>query len=90
MRSSKNKLMGMDLSSLGIRGKVYINDSLCKYCKFLWKKCKSLQSNQFIHAFWVNNGTMGLKPVENGRANIITHLIDLKELFPENQLLGED
>ena len=30
IRSSKKKLMGMDLSSLGIRGKVCINDSLCQ------------------------------------------------------------
>ena len=80
IRSSRNKLMGMDLSSLGIRGKVYINDSLCKYCKFLWKKCKSLQSNQFMQGFWVTNGTVRLKD-ENDRVHVITHLSELKELL---------
>ena len=61
-----------------------------KYYKSLWKKCKSLQSNQFIHAFWVTNGTVLLKAFENGRVHVITHLTDLKELFPENQLLSEE
>ena len=30
IRSSKKKLKEMDLSSLGIRGKIYTNVSLCK------------------------------------------------------------
>ena len=54
------------------------------------KKCKSLQSNQFIHAFWITNGTARLKTVENGRAYSITHLSDLKALFPKKQLLSEN
>ena len=90
IRSSEKNLKGMDLSSLEIRGKVYINDSLCKYYKFNWKKCKILQSNQFIHAFWVTNGTVWLKAVENGRVHITTHLSDLGELFPKSQLLSEE
>ena len=80
----------MDFSSLGIRRKVYINDSLYKYYKFLGKKCKSLQSNQFIQDFWVTDGTVRLKAVENGRVHVITHLSDLKDLFPENHLLNEE
>ena len=54
------------------------------------EKCKSVQSNQFIHAFWVINGTVRLKAVENGRVHVITDLSDLKELFPEKQLLSEE
>ena len=54
------------------------------------KKCKSLQSNQFIHAFWVINGTVRIKVVENGQVHVITHLNDLNGLFPENQLLNEE
>ena len=52
-----------------------------------FRKCKSLQSNQFTHTFWVTNGIVRLKAVENGRVHVITHLSDLKELFMENQLL---
>ena len=84
IRSSKKKLREMGLSSVGLRGKVYINCSLSKY-KFLWKKCKSLHSNQFIHVFWFTNGTVQLKAVENGRVHVITHFRDLKELFPKKQ-----
>ena len=53
IRSLKKNLKGMDLSFLGIRGKVYINDSLSNYCKLLLEKYKSLQWDQFIHTFWV-------------------------------------
>ena len=90
IRSSEKKLKGMNLSSLGIRVKVYINDSLCKYYKLSWKKCQRLQRNHFIYASWVTNGTVRLKAVENGRVHVITHLIGLKELFPENQLLSKE
>ena len=61
-----------------------------KYYKLIWKKCTSLQLNQFIHAFWVTNGTVRLKVVKNVRIHDINHLSDLKELFPENQLLCEE
>ena len=65
IRSSKEKLKGMRWTSplLESGGKIYFNDSPCKYHKLIiiWKKCKSLQSNQFIHAFWVTNGTVPLK-----------------------------
>lgn len=74
IRSSKTELKGIDLSSIAIRGKVYISDSLCKYYKFLWKKFITLQSNQFIHFFWVTTCTVRLKAVENGRVHVITHL----------------
>ena len=56
-----------------------MNDSLSKYYKFLWKKCKSFQSNQFIHTFLVTNGTARLKAVKNGRVHGNTHFRDLKE-----------
>ena len=55
-----------------------------------WKKCRSLQSNYFIPPFWVTNGTVRLKVIENGRVHIITHLSDLKELLPESKLLNEE
>ena len=87
-QSSKKKLKGMELSSLGIRDKVCINGNPCKYYKLLWKKCKSLHSNHFIHAFWVSNGTVLLKVVENGRVHVV-HLSDLKDLFLEKQVFRE-
>ena len=71
----------MNLSSLGVNSTVYINDSLCTYCKMLWGKCRKLFLNKYIHSFWVTNG-IKLKTVENGRVYAVTHRNDLEELFP--------
>ena len=90
VRKNKNKLKGMNLSSVGINNPVFINDSLCSYYKMLWRKCKKLWSSKYIHAFWVSNGTLRLKITENGRVHIITHSQDLDELFPENELLRDE
>ena len=89
IRSSKRKLKDMDLTSIGINNPIYISDSLCTYYKMLWRKCKSLPMNKLIHSFWVTNGSIRLRTVENGRTNVITHLSDLEELFPENELLSD-
>ena len=89
IRFSKRKLKDIDLSSTGINNPVYINDSLCTYYKMLWRKCKSLQMNKLIHSFWVTNGSIRLRTAENGRTNVITHLSDLEELFPGNELLSD-
>ena len=56
----------MNLPSLGINTTVYINVSLCTYYKMLWGKCGKLFLNKYIHSFWVTNGTIKLKTVENG------------------------
>ena len=42
MRKAKKKLKGLDLTSIGINSAVFINDSLCRYYKNLWAKCKKL------------------------------------------------
>ena len=49
IRSEKKKLMGENLTSLGISTPVYINDSLCIYYKKLWAKCKKLHNNKLIY-----------------------------------------
>ena len=87
--SSKRKLKDMDLTSIGITKPVYINDSLCTYYQMLWRKCKSLQTNKLIHSFWVTNESIRPRTVENGRTNVITHLSDLEDLFPGNELLSD-
>ena len=79
----------MDLTSTGINNPVYINGSLCTYCKMLWRKCKSLRMNKLTHSFWVPNGSFRLRTVENGRTNVITYLSDLEELFPGYELLSD-
>ena len=85
LRSSKRKLKDMDLTSIGINNPIYINDSLCTYYKMHWRKCKSLRSNKLIHSFWVTNGSIRLRTVDNGRTNVITHAnlyVSLMRFFP--------
>ena len=89
IRKNKNKLKGMNLCSVGINNPVFINDSLCSYCKILWRKCKKRWSSKYIHRFWVSNGTLRLKLTENGHVHVITHSQDLDELFLENELLRD-
>ena len=45
--------------------------------------------NKLIHSFWVTNGSIRLRTVENGRTNVITHLSDLEELIPGNELFSD-
>ena len=87
IRKNKKKLKSTDLSSLNVRGPVYINDSLCNYYKSLWSKCKRLRDGSFIHSFWVTNGSIRIKLNESSQAEEITHISDLEELFPGNQSL---
>ena len=48
--SNKLKKMGLD------QGKIYVNNNLRPYNKFLWGKCKLLLSKNLIDRFWVFNG----------------------------------
>ena len=89
IRSLKKGLKCMNLSSLGVNSTVYINDSLCTYYKMLWGKCRKLLLNKYFYSFWVTNGTIKLKTVENGRVYAITHRNDLVELFPDNEILAD-
>ena len=55
-KKTKNKDNGFKPRNVGIEsGKVFINESLCHYYKFLWSICKHLWSVECIEAFWVNN-----------------------------------
>ena len=90
IRRVKKSLKNLNLSSLGIKNPVFINDSLCSYYKMLWSKCKNLSSNKSIYIFWVSNGSFRLKIGENDRVNIKTHLSDLVEMFARNKLFSSD
>ena len=77
IRMAKKKLKALDLSFIGINPAVFINDSLCRYYKNLWAKCKKLWLNKFIQGFWTSNGFIRLKCTETGNIRVITHDGDL-------------
>ena len=62
--------------------KIYINESLCPYYRDIWNKCKKLMAIQKIHQFYTISGLIRVKLEETGPSRVITHMIDLKELFP--------
>ena len=66
--------------------KIYINDSLCPYYRALWNECKKLWNNKKIYSYFTVNGTVRIKQVENGPYKSITHINDLRALFPEEQI----
>ena len=90
VRKTKRKLKTTDLTSVGISKPVYINDSICKYYKYLWSKCKKLLNGRFIHRFWISNGTLRIKLFESSHPIIVTHIVDLEEMFPGNPLLADE
>ena len=57
IRMAQEKLKGLDLSSIDMNSVMFINDSLCRYYKNLWARCKKLQLNKFIHGFWTSHGS---------------------------------
>ena len=71
IRRAKKKLKGLDLSSIGINSTVFINDSLCRFYKNLFAKCKTLWLNKFIHGFWTSNGSIRLKLTETFNVRVI-------------------
>ena len=89
---NKKKLKNLSNEELGVEtnSKVFVNESLCKYYKLLWSQCKSLWNDKMIFAFWTTNGSLKLKFRQDGRVHTISHLEDLKELFPEYEFNIKD
>ena len=82
VKSELKKLKPADLD-LSVGTKLYINESLCPYYRGLWNQCKKLWNRRKLFSFFTVNGSVRVKLQENGSYNIITHIDDLKEIFPE-------
>ena len=66
IQSSKKKSKGWNSPLLKSEANFTLMVAHVNTTNYFSKNIKSLQSNQFIHAFWVTNGTVRLKVVENG------------------------
>ena len=74
---NKLKKMGLD------QGKIYVNNNLRPYNKFLWGKCKLLLSKNLIDRFWVFNGHLFIADdLKDKRGTKILHLKTLEDKFP--------
>ena len=77
--NKKKKLKSIKPQNIGFPSgcKVYINESLCKYYKYLWWKCKLLQTRVSIQSFWVTNGSIRIRH-QNDEVTCVTHIEDLE------------
>ena len=80
----KKDLISLDPTELDFpQGtKIFVNESLCAYYCGLWNKCKKFKGMGKLHVFFLSNGIIKVKILENDRAKSITHAADLK-MFPD-------
>ena len=88
---AKSSLKNADLNETGIPPgtPIFVNQSLCRYHKFLWSKCKKLWLNKVVESFWVSKGSCRIRLLDKS-VEVITHIDDLKILFPGNLILEEN
>ena len=85
--NNKKRLKSMKAQNIGLPFgcKIYINESLCKYYKYLWWKCKLLQTRGSIQLFWVTNGSIRVRH-QNDEVTSATYIEDLEQHFLEENL----
>ena len=85
IRRVKKDLKSLDATEFDFpeNTKIFINESLCPYYRGIWNKCKKLRVIQKIHQFYTISGLIRVKLEETGPSRIISHMVDLKELFPD-------
>ena len=81
----KKDLNDLDATDLDLPAgtKLYSNDSLCTYYRGLWNKTKKLLSKKKIFSYFTVSGTVRIRLQEKGPHGIMTHINNLKELFPD-------
>ena len=83
---AKPSLKNVDLNGTGIPPDTptFVNQSPCKYYKFLSSKCKNFWLNKVVESFWVSKSSFQIRLLDKS-IKVITHFDDLKVLFPEIQ-----
>ena len=76
----KLKPANLDLS---VRTKLFIYESLSSYYGDFWNRWKKLWNRCKLFSFFTVNGSVRVKLQEIVSHDIITHIDDLKEMFPE-------
>ena len=66
------------LEKANLSNKIFINNNLCSYYRFLWGKVKALYERHVIDSFWVFNGVINLRFADNkGETMKVTHINEL-------------
>ena len=79
----KRQLKSLDSAAMDLPEgtKIFVNESLSPY--YRGNKCKKLKDKQKVHQYYTINGLICLQFEESGQAKIITHMVDLQNLFPD-------
>ena len=85
--NNKKKLKSKKPQNIGLQSacKICINEGLCKYYKYLWWKCKLLQTRGNIQSFWVTNGSIRIRH-QNDEITSVTHIENLERHFLKEDL----
>ena len=54
------------------------------------KRYEQIFMGKFAFSFWVSNGSMKLSICACWPVQVISHIVDLEKLFPDNELLKND
>ena len=84
----KRQLKSLDPAAVDLPEgtKIFVNESLSPYYRGIWNKCKKLRDKQKVHQYYTVNGLICLRIEEFGQAKIITHMVDLQNLFPDIEI----
>ena len=78
MRQKKTLNSSAKLAGIGLdRHKIYINNNLCPYNRFIWSKAKELYDKKMLNRFWCFNGVINIAVNERYAPQRIGHLEDL-------------
>ena len=66
--------------------KIFVDESLCPYYWGIWNKCKKLRDKQKVHQYYTINSLIRSRIEKSGQVKIITHMIDLQNLFPDIEI----
>ena len=65
--------------------RLYINDRICPYYRGLWNENKKLLNKKKLISYFTVNRTVSIRLQEKGPYSIITHIDNLKGLFPDEE-----
>ena len=81
--NAKKNLKDINLLDLGYTetGKIFINESLTPYNKYLFKEVRQRCHSMNYKYFWTRNGTIFVKKDDNNMAKKIIHEDNTKDIF---------
>lgn len=79
-----HKYNNIDVKKLGFKSdtKIYFNDNMCPYYRFLWAKCLELKKSKAIRHMSFVNGTIKVREGDNSPKIRIETFENLTDMFP--------